>query len=123
MSCHNEELRHIKSNIISHFNINLLEHSSHLPTKLFLNSMQVLNYFPHISRPTRFPDSPALGQPSLLDHIGTNFLTRSPSGSIEIFLHIRSPSCIFININNETIPNIKLKITYRVINTNNKDIY
>ena len=61
----NEIFRLNKSIIIGDFNINLLEHSSNLPTYLFLNSMQALNYFPHISRPTSFPDSPALGQPTL----------------------------------------------------------
>ena len=83
--------------------------------------MQALNFFPHISRPTRFPDSPALGQPSLLDHIWTNFLPRSLSGIIHFCISDHLP--VFINIHNETSPNIKHKITYRVINANNKNIF
>lgn len=35
------------------------------PTNV-LNEMQALYHFSHISRPTRFPDSPDLGHPSLL---------------------------------------------------------
>lgn len=67
-----------KTIILGDLNINLLEHATHLPTGLFINAMQTLNYFPHISRPTRFPDSPNLGQPSLLDHIWTNFTPPPP---------------------------------------------
>ena len=65
----NDIFRCHKTILLGDFNINLLEHSDHLPTNIFLNAMQALNYFPHISRPTRFPDSPQLGQPSLLDQI------------------------------------------------------
>lgn len=115
----NDIFRHNKSIIIGDFNINLLEHSSHLPTNLFLNSLQSLNFFPHISRPTRFPDSSALGQPSLLDHIWTNFLPRSLSGIIHFSISDHLP--IFININTEAFPNTKHKITYRVINANNNN--
>lgn len=52
-----------KSILIGDLNINLLEHSTRLPTNMYLNTMQTLTYFPHISRPTRFPDGPDLGQP------------------------------------------------------------
>lgn len=117
----NEIFRLNKSIIIGDFNINLLEHSTHLPTNLFLNSMQALNYFPHISRPTRFPDTPALGQPSLLDHIWTNFTPPSLSGIIHLCLSDHLP--IFINLNRQTIPDAKHKITYRVINANNLNLF
>ena len=117
----NDIFRRNKSLIIGDFNINLLEHSSHLPTNLFLNSMQALNFFPYISRPTRFPDSPALGQPSLPDHIWTNFLPRSLSGIIHFCMSDLLP--IVINIHTETFSNTKHKITYRVINANDKNTF
>lgn len=76
----NDIFRCYNTILLGDFNINLLEHTDHLPTNIFLNAMQALNYFPHISRPTRFPDSPQLGQPSLLDQIWTNFTPPSLSG-------------------------------------------
>ena len=82
--------------LLGDFNINLLEHATHQPTNLFLNTMQSLNYFPHISRPTRFPDSPNLGQPSLLDHIWSNFTPPSSSGIIHCPLSDHLP--VFLNI-------------------------
>ena len=113
----NQIFRLNKSIIIGDININLLEHSTHLPTNLFLNTMQSLNYFPHISRPTRFPDNPTLGQPSLLDHIWTNFTPPSLSGIIHYCISDHLP--IFINIIHQMNTNTKHKITFRVKNTNN----
>lgn len=92
----NESFRRNKSLLIGDFNINLLEHSSHVPTNLFLNSMQTLNYFPQISRPTQFPDTLELGQPSLLDQIWTNFTPPSLSGILHYNISDHLP--IFINI-------------------------
>ena len=113
----NEIFRLNKSIIIGDININLLEHSTHLPTNLFLNTMQSLNYFPHISRPTRFPDNPTLGQPSLLDHIWTNFMHLSQSGIIHYCMSDHLP--IFINIIHQINVNAKHKITFRIKNSNN----
>ena len=55
--------------LVGDFNINLLEHSTHIPTNNFLANIQAINFTPLIARPTRFPDSSELGEPSLLDHI------------------------------------------------------
>ena len=57
--------------ILGDFNINILEHVSHLPTNSLITTMQSNNYFPQISRPTRFPDNNTTASPSLLDHIWT----------------------------------------------------
>ena len=54
--------------ITDDFNINLLEHEQHLPTNNFLVTMQSFNYFPHISKPTRFPNDIITDAPSILDH-------------------------------------------------------
>ena len=110
-----------KSILLGDFNINLLEHTTHLPTNIFLNTMQSLNYFPHISRPTRFPDNPDLGQPSLLDHIWTNFTPSSSSGIIHCGLSDHLP--IFININQQPTPNTKHKISFRIHNTANHNAF
>ena len=109
--------RNNKSILLGDFNINLLEHTTHLPTNIFLNAMQALNYFPHISRPTRFPDNPNLSQPSLLDHIWTNFTPSSSSGIIHCGLSDHLPT--FINITQHTIPNSKHKISFRIHNAAN----
>ena len=99
--------------LLGDFNINLLEHASHPPTNYFLHSMQTLNYFPHISRPTRFPDSPNLGQPLLLDHIWTNFTPLSTSGILHCPISDHLPT--FLNIGLMSDPCAKHKITYRVV--------
>ena len=117
----NDVFRLNKSLLIGDFNINLLEHSTHVPTNLFLNCMQTLNYFPHISRPTRFPDSPELGQPSLLDQIWTNFTPPSLSGIFHYCISDHLP--IFININQQTRPTTKHKINFRVFNTGNHNLF
>ena len=73
----------IKNNqviIIGDRNINLLEHTRHNATHNYLAALQIHNFFPHISRRTRFPDSINLSEPSLLDHIYTNFNSDFISG-------------------------------------------
>ena len=60
--------------LLGDFNINLLEHATHNETAEFLNTMQTINFIPLIARPTRFPEGNQNAQPSLLDHIYTNFL-------------------------------------------------
>ena len=86
-----------KSNsiLIGDFNINLLEHATHSETGQFLNSMQSINYVPLISRPTRFPEGNQNAQPSLLDHIYTNFLHHSIAGIIHYPITDHLP--IFLN--------------------------
>ena len=113
----NDIFRRNKSILLGDFNINLLEHTTHPPTNLFLNTMQALSYFPHISRPTRFPDNPNLGRPSLLDHIWTNFTPSSSSGIFHCGMSDHLP--IFINIIQQTTPNTKHKISFRIFNTSN----
>ena len=110
-----------KSILLGDFNINLLEHTTHLPTNTFLNTMQALSYFPHISRPTRFPDNPDLGQPSLLDHIWTNFTPTSSSGIIHCGLSDHLP--MFINLTRQSIPISKHKISFRIHNTSNHNFF
>ena len=116
-----ETFKNNKTILIGDFNINLLEHATHLPTNLFLNTMQSLNYFPHIARPTRFPDSPDLGQPSLLDHIWTNFTPLSLSGIFHYCMTDHLP--IFLNIIQQSAPNTKHKITFRNFNMNNHNLF
>lgn len=65
------------------WNIILLEHSSHKPTEQFINTLQSLNYFPLISRPTRFSEPGQRGRPSLLDNIFTNCLPKVVTGILK----------------------------------------
>ena len=112
----NDIFRRNKSLLIGDFNINLLEHSTHIPTNFFLNTMQTLNYFPHISRPTRFPDTPDLGQPSLLDQIWSNFTPPSFPGILHCCISDHLP--IFININQQSKSNNRHEIKFRNFNAN-----
>ena len=89
-------LKRNKIIIMGDLNINLLEHATHNPTNNFLASLQAMNFYPHISRPTRFPDTPNLGLPSLLDHIFTNFNNTYSSGIIHFPLSDHLP--VFLNI-------------------------
>ena len=83
--------------------------------------MQALNYSPHISRPTRFPDNPDLGHPSLLDQIWTNFTPPSSSGIFHFNVSDHLP--IFINITLHLNLDDKHKITFRIINNSNKNLF
>lgn len=77
--------------------------------------MQALDYFPHISRPRRFPDGPCLGQPSLLDHVWIYFT--SPCSSESLYYNVSDNLPIFINIKQEQNLNINHKMTFRDFNT------
>ena len=78
------------------FNINLLEHVTHPPTNSFITTMQSNNFFPQISRPTRFPESNPTASSSLLDHIWTNFNEPVLSGILHFPLSDHLP--VFMNI-------------------------
>lgn len=107
-----------KTIILGDFNINLLEHSPHLHL-IFINAMQAMNYFPHISRPTRFPDNPQLSKPSLLDHVWTNFLPPSLPGIL--YDNISDHLPVFINVIKQSVFNRKYKITFRDFSNYNHD--
>lgn len=101
------------------FNINLLEHESHPPTNSFISTMQSNSYFPHISRPTRFPDINASAASSLLDHIWINFNEPVSSGILHFPLSDHLP--VFINIPVPSkVCNIMHKINFRLQNRANR---
>ena len=116
-----DTFRNHKTILIGDFNINLLEHNSHCPTENFLNVMQSLTYFPHISRPTRFPDTNDDTAPSLLDHVWTNFTPFSLSGIIQYQLSDHLP--IFLNLHqaDNGTQGYKQKISFRVHNVHNRN--
>ena len=66
--------------LIGDWNIDLLEHTNDDPTQFFLSTMQSLNFFPLISKPTRFPELNQRGKPSLIDNIFSNFIPKAISG-------------------------------------------
>ena len=102
-------------------NINLLEHETHQPRQNFLVNLQSLNFFPHISRPTRFPDSLQLGDPSLLDHIYTNFNGDFSSGIIHFPISDHLP--IFWNIIFPSETSKFHKIEFKNITQRNKQLF
>lgn len=106
-----------KSIIAGDFNINLLEHNDHLPTNNFLSMMQSCNYFPCISRPTRFPDDNSTAAPSLLDHIWTNFTAPSSPGILFSPLSDHLP--VFLNLPTVEKLNETHKISFRLMNNVN----
>ena len=101
------------------WNVNLLEHSTHNPTQYFLNTMQSLNYFPLISRATRFPEVNQRGKPSLLDNIFSNFLPRAVSGIIKYKISDHLP--VFVLAANTESEKVKLKIKFRDFSHMNKE--
>ena len=104
--------------ITGDFNIDLLAHSQHLETNNFLNLMQVFNYLPTITRPTRFPEGEQQGSPSLLDHIYLNFYPPSISGILHYKVTDHLP--VFINIVIPKEANELNKINFRTFNDDNK---
>ena len=104
--------------IIGDLNINLLEHTTHNATNNYLAALQTMNFFPHISRPTRFPDTFNLSEPSLLDHIYTNFSNNFESGILHY--HVSDHLPIFINISVPSKSETFHKIEFRLLNQNNK---
>ena len=110
--------------MIGDFNIDLLLHHNHLPTHNFLTTIQSLNHFIHISRPTRFPQGNQSGDPALLDHLYTNFHGQFKAGILHYPISDHLP--IFINIalpsqNIKSNPSSKTqRKTYRVFSETNK---
>ena len=89
-------LRGKETILLGDFNINLLEIDQHIPTNNYLAQVQSLNYFTHICRPTRNPDGNQTGDPSLLDHIYTNFHNNFKTGILLDDISDHFPT--FINI-------------------------
>ena len=104
--------------ITGDLNVNLLEHDSYPPSNNFLSIMQSYNYFPHISRPTRFPDENSNASPSLIDHIWTNF--HSPSSSGILLYPLTDHLSIFLNISILRKIDAKHKVTFRIKSKQNR---
>ena len=103
--------------LIGDQNINLLGHNSDLPTSNFLSALQSINFHPHISKPTRFPDENQVGLPSLLDHIFINFIENTLSGIFHFPISDHLP--IFIHLEKSQSSNKVHKINTRILNEEN----
>ena len=110
-----------KTILIGDFNINLLEHTTHRETGDYLNKMQSLNYFPLISRPTRFPEGEQNSRESLLDHIYTNFIHHSISGILHYKITDHLP--IFINMSIHDNISKTHKTHFRLFTDENKQLF
>ena len=107
--------------LIGDFNINLLEHDSHNETSDYLNMMRTINFIPLISRPTRFPEGNQNAQPSLLDHIYTNFLHHSIAGILHYKITDHLP--VFLNFSIPEKNDSTITIKFRLITENNKELF
>ena len=96
----NTEISRNMTIVIGDLNINLL--NDNLLSNLYLSMLQSQSFFPLISRPTRFPDSIGLSDPSLLDHIFTNFVSEFTSGILHYPFSDHLP--IFITIPGKFTP-------------------
>ena len=77
-----------------------------------------MNYFPLISRPTRFPEINQRGRPSLIDNIFTNCLPQVTSGILKFKISDHLPVfALLSNLNNDKT---KVKIKFRDFSINNK---
>ena len=117
----NDTAKQNKIVLIGDFNINLLEHTSHTPTNNFLANIQALSFTPHIARPTRFPDTLNLSEPSLLDHIYTNFCNKFVSGILHFPISDHLP--IFLNISFPKEINKPNRVEFRNVNSYNKNLF
>ena len=112
--------------LVGDFNINLLEIDQHPPTHNFLTNLQSQNFVIHISRPTRFPEGQQTGNPSLLDHIYSNFFLNFKAGillydisdHLPVFINIPLPS-----VNKSSCASKSLTFTkkFRIFNQRNKE--
>ena len=112
-----------KSNaiLLGDFNINLLEHETHADTGDFLSMMQLHNFIPLISRPTRFPEGDQNARPSLLDHVYTNFIHQSISGIFHYQINDHLP--VFLNLVLPEKPCSTLKVKFRVFTEESKQLF
>ena len=85
--------------------------------------MQALNLFPHISRPTRFPENAALGQTSLLHHHLAGPTSYHPLCKVSFIFATSDHLPIFINLPAEIFPDGKHKITFRMFSANNQNTF
>ena len=97
--------------LLGDLNIDLLKQNSNHTTD-FANNMRSLNYFPIITKATRFPVGEAAGSPSLLDHIWFNSIRRFNSGIITFALTDHCP--VFVNILTPVNSDEKIKLTFRI---------
>ena len=79
--------------------------------------MQSCNYFPLISRPTRFPDNNSTASPSLLDHIWTIFTVPSSPGILLFPLSDHLP--VYLNLPTLDKPLENHIISFRLKNQEN----
>ena len=107
--------------LLGDFNINLLEHETHADTGDFLSMMQLHNFIPLISRPTRFPEGDQNARPSLLDHIYTNFIHQSISGIFHYQITDHLP--IFLNMVLPEKPCSTYNVKFRVFTEENKQLF
>ena len=113
-----QELNMNKTILIGDMNINLLNLNTNASTNFYLETMQSLSLFPLISRPTRFPDTIGLSEPSLLDHLFTNFVAEFKPGILHYPFSDHLP--IFINIPCPVTQCKTKSISFRDYNDTNK---
>jgi len=115
----NEELsRHLHTPVLMRkttvvagdININLLQCDNNY-VQDFVNNMRALNFLPTITKPTRFPSSDLLTDPSLLDHIWFNGLVEYRSGIICFDVTDHFP--VFLSFNFSVKCDDKIKVSFR----------
>lgn len=95
-------------------NINLIayEHSS-AAVRDFVYSLHALNFFPYITKPTRFPEGNQRGDPSLLDHFWFNKIDRVKTGIITFDQSDHLPTVFVIEHQYPLNNNALIKVTFR----------
>ena len=83
--------------------------------------MQLQNFLPLISRPTRFPEGDQNGRPSLLDHVYTNFIHQSVSGIFHYKITDHLP--IFFNMVLPDKPCETFKVKFRLFTEESKQLF
>ena len=99
------------------FNINGL--SNNLDNLNFSNLMNSHHYFPVISKPTHIPNVQS-HNPTLLDQIWLNKVVSYSSGIVMNDLTDHLPSFILLPYSSPSLPQNKIKITFRDVSERNK---
>jgi exonuclease III len=96
--------------LLGDFNADLLNQDLN-SVKNLVATLQALHFLPTITKPTRFPSDNMPGNPTLLDHIWCNMLSRYWSGilSMDITDHCPTFICLFV----ASQPNEKVKLSFR----------
>ena len=114
-------LRKSKVIVLGDLNINILE--SNNQNDGFIYDLNALNFIPLITKPTRF-DNSSRCQPSLLDHVWTNFISQYSSGILFTDISDHCPTFLHLpNLHPDLNERDKIEIKFHNHTQSNIDLF